>query len=121
MKVTLAATMTMGAARETTVAAASICIGSNHDDGYGGSTATIAWSIRTSLVDPVAATIVRTATVVVKETMSSAREAIVTMTMTTMVVATARVTGSSRDYREIHLILLDRLQLITTSYWIGCN
>jgi hypothetical protein len=95
MKATLTATMTMGAASETTVAAVSICIGGNHggdDDNYsghcyGGSTATIAWSIRISLVDPMAAiVVVRTATVVAAETMSSAREVIVKMT--TMVVAT---------------------------------
>jgi hypothetical protein len=95
MKATLTATMTMGAASETTVAAVSICIGGNHggdDDNYsghcyGGSTATIAWSIRISLVDPMAAiVVVRTATVAAAETMSSAREVIVKMT--TMVVAT---------------------------------
>jgi hypothetical protein len=95
MKATLTATMTMGAASETTVAAVSICIGGNHggdDDNYsghcyGGSTATIAWSIRISLVDPTAAiVVVRTSMVAAAETMSSAREVIVTMT--TMVVAT---------------------------------
>jgi hypothetical protein len=77
MKATLTATMTMGAASETTVAAVSICIGGNHggdDDNYsghcyGGSTATIAWSIRISLVDPMAAiVVVRTATVAAAET-----------------------------------------------------
>jgi hypothetical protein len=96
---TLAATSTMGAARETTVATVSISASGNCDgnDGgygggcYGGLTTTTTWSIKIIPVDPAVVTtvVVRMTTVAAVETTSIAREAMVAATMTTVVMAMA--------------------------------